>query len=35
MEKQLIISLVSDQTIPNIQIIEEFRNSQTDYLCFD
>ncbi len=32
MEKQLIISLVSDQTIPNIQIIKEFRNTQTDYI---
>ena len=31
MEKQLLISLVSDQTIPNVQIIKEFGNSKTDY----
>lgn len=31
MEKQLLISLVSDQTIPNVQIIKEFGNSETDY----
>lgn len=32
MSKQLIISLISDQTIPNIQIIKEFGNRETDYL---
>ena len=32
MEKQLIISLVSDQTIPNVQIIKEFGSPQTDYM---
>lgn len=32
MEKQLIISLVSDQTIPNVQIIKEFGDDQTDYM---
>ena len=31
MEKQLLISLVSDQTIPNVQIIKEFGDSKTDY----
>lgn len=30
--KQLIVSLVSDQTIPNVQIIKEFRTDNTDYL---
>lgn len=32
MEKQLIISLISDQTIPNVQIIKEFGTLDTDYL---
>mgnify|MGYP004702574415 CR=1 FL=1 len=32
MDKTLLISLVSDQTIPNIQLINEFRNSITHYL---
>lgn len=32
MGKQLIVSLVSDQTIPNVQIIKEFGTSDTDYL---
>lgn len=32
MKKQLIVSLVSDQTIPNVQIIKEFGTLDTDYL---
>jgi hypothetical protein len=32
MDRQLIISLVSDQTIPNVQIIKEFGDNQTDYM---
>ena len=32
MKKQLIISLISDQTIPNVQIIKEFGTTDTDYL---
>lgn len=32
MQKHLIVSLVSDQTIPNVQIIKEFGTLDTDYL---
>jgi len=32
MEKTLIISLVSDQTLPNVQLIKEFTNELTDNL---
>lgn len=30
--KTLLISLVSDQTLPNVQLIKEFRNEVTDFL---
>lgn len=29
--KTLLISLVSDQTVPNVQLINEFKNEYTDY----
>jgi len=29
--KTLLISLVSDQTVPNVQLINEFKNESTDY----
>lgn len=32
MKKTLLVSLLSDQTIPNVQIIKEFKNQVTDYL---
>lgn len=32
MSKTLLVSLVSDQTIPNVQLIKEFENEATDYL---
>lgn len=31
-QKTLLVSLVSDQTIPNVQLIKEFREDVTDYL---
>lgn len=30
--KTLLISLVSDQTLPNVQLIKEFKKEVTDYL---
>lgn len=30
--KQLIFSIISDQTIPNIQVINEFRDENTEYM---
>lgn len=32
MNKTLLVSLVSDQTIPNVQLIKEFKEISTDYL---
>jgi len=32
MSKTLLVSLVSDQTIPNVQLIKEFKEQVTDYL---
>lgn len=32
MNKTLLVSLVSDQTIPNVQLIKEFNESVTEYL---
>ncbi len=31
-QKTLLVSLVSDQTIPNVQLIKEFKKISTDYL---
>ena len=31
-QKSLLVSLISDQTIPNVQLIKEFKEDVTDYL---
>ena len=32
MNKTLLVSLISDQTIPNVQLVQEFKETVTHYL---